>query len=419
MKKTSLMRKLYSSKIFWMIISLLIAAALWSYIASLNTDEFNRTFRGVRVELVGEDILRDSRNMVVTDLDTNSVTVEIVGPRRVVGMLSEADLVAQVDVSKLTQAAYTSQTYTIKYPDGTETSALQVNSKTPEVVNFTVSSLTNKTIEVRGSFEGSLAEGYTAEAPVFEPSTITVSGPEVYLKNVSYAWVTFGQDDTSQTYSVETGFTLMDKSGEECSTTGLSFSTDKITATLPILEVKEIPLSVDILEGSGANSSNIMVDIEPKSITLAGDSAILAGKNKITLATIDVTDFAVSFTDTYMIPLDDNIRNLSGVTEAKVTVTIVGLETRRFTVRNLNCINVTDGYEADIISENIVVTLRGTEEQLSNIKDENLRAVADLEDYKNSTGLFMPEVKIYIDGFSEVGAVGAYTMSIEIRRSQS
>jgi hypothetical protein len=410
------MKKIYNSKAFWMIVSLLASLAIWVYVTSVETDASKTTFRGVKVELVGEDILRDSKNLVVTDMDTSTVTVEVVGPRRIIGSLSSDQLVAQVDVSKLSRAAYTSQQYTIVYPDGTDTSKLSESRRTPETINFMVSAQTSKSIQVRGSFDGSLAEGYTAEMPVFEPSTITITGSEAYLKDVEYAWVTFGKENVDSTYSVETGFTLMDANNEPCSTTGISFSTDVVTATLPLLTLKEVNLDVNIIEGAGATKANTKITIDPVSVTLAGDSSLLAGMNKIILATIDLTDFSSTFTETYTIPIDNELKNTTGITKATVTVEIVGLETKTFRVTNFSCINATEGYEADIITESKEITLRGTPEALAQIKAENIRAVADLTDYKESTGTYMPQVRVYVDGFTDVGAIGENTISIEIRK---
>ena len=416
MSTRSRMKKIYNSKAFWMIVSLLASLAIWVYVTSVETDESKTTFRGVKVELVGEDILKDSKNLVVTDMDTSTVTVEVVGPRRIVGSLSSDQLVAQVDVSKLSRAAYTSQQYTIVYPDGTDTSKLSESRRTPETINFMVSAQTSKSIQVRGSFDGSLAEGYTAEMPVFEPSTITITGSETYLKDVEYAWVTFGKENVDSTYSVETGFTLMDANNEPCPTTGISFSTDVVTATLPLLTLKEVNLDVNIIEGAGATRENTKITIDPVSVTLAGDSALLAGMNKIILATIDLTDFGSTFTETYTIPIDNELKNTTGITKATVTVEIVGLETKTFKVTNFSCINATEGYEADIITESKEIMLRGTPEALAQIKDENIRAVADLTDYKESTGTYMPQVRVYVDGFTDVGAIGENTISIEIRK---
>ena len=412
------MKKLYDSRAFWMIVSLLASLAIWVYVTSMQSTEFSQTFYGVEVELVGESTLRETKNMVITDLDTSTVTVRITGPRRIVAGLDPSDLKACVDVSKLSRSAYTTQQYYISYPDGTDTTNINDSNKSPSTISFMVSPLNTKTVQVRGSFDGSLAEGYTAETPVFEPATITVSGADANLKDVSYAWVTFGKENVDSTYKVETGFTLMNENGEECSTVGLTCSEDVVTATLPLLLVKEVPLSVDIIEGAGATKANTKIKVEPDSITLAGDSAVLTGMNKIVLDTIDLTDFEKTFSQTYTIPIDNDMNNLTGVTEAKVTVEIVGLETRVFKVKNISCTNVTEGYEADIISESIDVIIRGTPEQLDQLKADNIRAVADLTDYKESTGQFMPNVRIVVDGSTDVGAVGQNTISIEIRKAQ-
>ena len=400
-----------------MIVSLLASLTIWVYVTSMQSDQYKLEFHDVPVELVGEDTLRDTKNMVITDLDTSTVSVTVVGPRRIVAGLSGTDLKACVDVSRLSRSAYTTQQYYISYPEGMDTTNIDDSGRSPSTVSFMVSPLNAKTIQVRGSFDGSLAEGYTAEAPVFEPATITVSGADVNLKDISYAWVSFGKENVDSTYKVETGFTLMNDNGEECSTVGLTCSDDVVTATLPLLLVKEIPLSVDLIEGAGATKANTKIKIEPESITLAGDSAILTGMNKIVLDTIDLTDFASTTSETYTIPIDNNMKNLTGATEAKVTVEIVGLETRTYKVKNISCTNVTEGYAADIISESIDVVLRGTPQQLDQLKAESIRAVADLTDYKESTGPFMPNVKIIVDGFTDVGAIGQNTISIEIRKA--
>ncbi|MDO4990332.1 MAG: CdaR family protein [Eubacteriales bacterium] len=410
-------KKLYDSRAFWMIVSLITSLAIWVYVSSVESDEFKQTFRGVEVKLAGETLLRDSKNLVITDMDTGTVTIEVVGPRRVVAGLDADKLYVQIDVSKLSRSAYTSQQYAVIFPDGTDTSNLRITRKTPETINFMVSTQTSKSVPVRGSFEGSVAEGFTAESPVFEPATITLSGPEAYLKNAEYAWVSFGKENVDSTYEVETGFTLMSADNTPCSTTGITFSTDTVTATLPLLMLKEVKLGVNLVEGAGATSENTKVTIEPGSVTLAGDSKLLTGMNKINLATIDLTEFAASFTETYPIPIDNTLRNTTGATEARVTVEVVGLETKNFKVTNIDYANLYEGLTATIGTESLEVKLRGNPESLAQIRDENIRAVADLTDMGDSTGTYMPKVWIYVDGFPDVGAIGHYTVAIEIERA--
>lgn len=416
-------KKLTNSRAFWLIVSMILSLTIWIYVSSVETEEFKRTFTGVRVELIGETSLRENRGLVITDMDTSSVTIVVVGPRRIVAGLNEDSIYVQIDVSKLSRAAYTSQQYTVVFPDGTDTSNLTVTRKTPETINFLVSAQTTKSVPVRGSFDGSVAEGYTAETPVFEPATITLSGPEAYLRNVEYAWVSFGKEDVNTTFRVETGFTLMSADNTPCSTTGISFSTDTVTATLPLLTLKDVSLGVNIIEGGGATADNIQINIEPSYITLAGDSALLDGINRINVATINLADFTTSFSDTYLIPIDNGLRNVTGATEARVTVEIVGLDSQSFRVSNISCTNVTEGFTAEVLTESFMVLLRGSPESIAAIGEENIRAVADLTDMNESVGVYSPRVRIYVDGYSDVGAVrlngSDYTISVQIERAAS
>ncbi len=412
------MKKFFNSKLFYVIVALLTSFAIWVYVASNDQDVISKRFDGVRVEFTGEEALLASKGFVIIDPSVNTVSVTLTGPRNVVGLLQSADLTASVDVSKLTQAGYTNLTYSIKYPSNTNEANISVRRETPQVISFNLSPVVEKTVPVRGSFDGNTAEGYTAESPVFEPSTITLRGAEALLSDISYAWVTFGEEDISVSYTTDVPFTLMDSKGNECSSTGLTANVETVKATLPILQIKEVALRAELLQGAGANTENTKVTLEPASVTVAGDSAILAGLNQITVATIDLTDFSTTFTEKYPITIDNELSNLSGSSEVTVTVEIVGLETEKFTIpaANLACTNVTSGFTSDILTRELEVVLRGTPEDLSSVKAENLRAVADLTDYNESSGTYIVDVKIYVDGASNVGAVGDYQISVELKK---
>ena len=412
-------RRILDSRIFWVIVSLLASLAIWIYVTSADNSDFRQTFRNVRVELVGEDTLRSSRNLVVTDLDVGSVTVVISGPRRIVNPLDSDDLVAQVDVSRLSTAAYTSLKYDIVYPSGVSERELTVERKNPEYVNFNVSMLTTKEVPVRGGFEGKPEDGFTAESPVFEPSIITVIGPEAYLKDIDRAWVTFGKDMVvSSSYTTDVGFTLQDASGEPCSTEYITCSQDTVKATLPIRAIKNVPLTVNLIYGSGANETNTIVTVTPAYLTLTGDSAILSGMNQIVLGTVDLTDFNTTFSDEYSIPLDNTLKNLTVLSTAEVTIEIVGLETKTNAVTNKAVINAPEGSEVEFISESMEIRIRGTEEQLRQIHAENITLVADLTDYQDAEGAYMVPIRVRVDGYTDVGAVGDYTISLEIRKAE-
>ena len=208
----------------------------------------------------------------------------------------------------------------------------------------------------------------------------------------------------------------MDSDGNSVSNSGLTFSTDVIKATLPIMQVKEVPLTVTLINGGGATSDNCTVTIEPKTIKLAGDSKVLDGINKLSVATIDLADFTASFEQTYPIAIEDKLQNVTGVTSASVKIVIAGLTTKTFNVTNITCTNVPEGYTVSKETQNISVVMRGTETQLAALKDSGIRAVADMTEYKDTSGTVMPSVKIYTDGIDGVGAVGSYKITVTLTK---
>ena len=46
-------KKIYDSKVFWMIISLLCSLMMWAYVTSQDTTDKNLTFTGIPVEFQG------------------------------------------------------------------------------------------------------------------------------------------------------------------------------------------------------------------------------------------------------------------------------------------------------------------------------------------------------------------------------
>ena len=414
------MKKLYNSNVFWIVVSVILSIAIWVYVTSIESDDFKQTFRGVPIEVVGESNLKTSKNMVITDLDTSYVTIDVTGPRRIVGSLSASDIVAQLDVSKLSRVSYTSQQYSVVFPDGVDTSKITVTRKSPETVSFVVTNIAEKEIQVKGSFEGSIATGYKAQKAEFEPSSITVTGPENYLKNIEYAWVTFGQENVDETFSEESQLKLMDSEGNICEYDGIELSSDTVIAKLPILEVRNVPLSVNIIYGSGATEENTTVTIEPQYITLSGDSSILNDYNQIVLGTIDATDFsAKTEAMTYSIKFDNELNNDTGITEAVVTVEVSGLSTKSFVVTNLQKGTLPDGFDADIISEQLNVTIRGTEEELSLITADDISAIIDWSDFNAAVGnqSLPAKIRIDVEGTTGAGAIFDYTISVDVRKA--
>ena len=410
-------KKLTDSKIFWMLVSLVLSLVLWVFVSSTVNDTISKSFSGVPVELAGESILHESKGLTVSDLSSNTISFVITGPRRIVSSLSSDNLKATIDVSKLSQAAYASMQYSISFPSGIDTSALSVSRKVPDSINFLISKIVEKEIPVKVNFKGYAEEGYTVESAVSTPTTITVSGPEATVNSISSAAVELTAEGITSTHTEDVGFILVNDKGDEISKDGITCSTDIVTVTIPILEMKDVNLAVSIIPGGGAGENNINITVEPQTITVKGDSAEVNSLNQITLGTIDLSLVESSpFTKTFTINLDNALTNVSGETEATATVELLGLDTKKVEVKDIRLENIPDGYEVSLVTKSLSVKFRGTAEALELLQDAVVYASVDMTEFANQTGNVDVPVKIVAEGVDGCGAVGAYTISASLKK---
>lgn len=409
-------KKLYDSKVFWMIVSLLCSLVMWAYVSSLDTTDKEITFSGISVEFRGQEELLADRSLSIASVDTETVSIVVRGERSNITKLKSSDIKAVIDVSNITQPNEMTWAYRLEFPDYVDPNDITVVRKSPEAINFTVVRNAKKTVEVKGSFEGTIAEGCVAEEFVFEPGFIVIEGPEASIEKIDHAWVTFGKDQTiDSTYVEESDYTLMDAGGKPCSRDGLMLSAEKVTATQPILKSKEVPLRVNLISGGGITAANCTVSIDPQTIKIAGDSRIVDDLEFIEIGTIDLSSFASGYEHVFAIKLEDGMQNLTGVSEAKVTVEVAGTHTKTFTATNISCRGVSSGYHATIDTREVEVTLRAlSSDVLDKIKADDISVIADLSDYGTTTGQVIVNAKVQVSGHDNVGAIGDVKVTVTI-----
>lgn len=417
MKRTETLNKLLNNRITWIIVSLLISFFVWAYMAESDTTTFNQTFYNVPVVFEGADALRTTKGLIIIEPEVESVTVQVRGSRAIIGSLHASELQAVVDVSGISQARETELTYTIEFPDRINRSDISVVSRTPETINFTVAAESTKTVEVKGVFTGSIAEGYMADAVVVEPSTITLYGPESELVDINEACVYLDRENASATVGpLKTDYVLLNASGEEIAPANVVSDTKTVSVTLPILMQKELKLAVNLIEGGGATADDCVVTVEPASIQVIGDTTAMKDLNQIVVGTVNLSEFANTYENTFTIPLENTLRNQSGVEEATVKISVSGLDTKRVTTRNITVANAASGLNVEVNASSLTVIVRAKSDVLQNITADNVRVMVDLADYADTIGTVSVPAKIYIDGFEKAGAVGSYSVSITITR---
>lgn len=406
--------------ILLVLFSVFCSLLLWVYVTETRGEDIDQPFPGVKVEFIGESTLRETRELIVSDVSATSVRVTLTGNRRTLAALSSADLAATIDLSNITRTGNYSLSPRITYPSGTDASSVSYAVTSPSTVSFYVDKLDKKTLEVEGVFNGSAAEGYVVEPLEFSPGTVIIYGPAQVLAEVDHAYVEVDRTDVDKTLTFDSTYTLIGSDGSAVENDDITVDTDTVSVTLPISAVKEVDLTIELIPGGGATKDNVKWSLDTHVVTLTGDSDALAGVNNISVVSIDLSMVDESFSDTYRIPIPNNTEITSGTRETTLTLEIGGLYKRTVSISksNIACINVSEGYSAEIMNDSLDnVVLRGPEEIVRSISRGNVRAVADLTEFGTATGIVSVPVRISVDsvdGSAVVGAVGEYWVYVNI-----
>lgn len=408
--------KISDSKAFYIVISILLSVSLWLYVVNVEKPTGEMTIRNIPITIQGEDLLGD-RGLMITDMSSRYFDLNLSGKRSALVRLSEENVTVTVDVSSITSEGDWSLKCKVTLPSTVTSGSVTATEKNDYAVRVTIAKQTSKTIEIRGEFTGTVAEGYQADEFIISPSTVTVTGQEDHVNQVAYGLVSVSQQNLADTFTSEMGFTLISATGEKLKDLNVKLSASTVYVTLPIVKVAEIPLAVNIVDGGGATSADATVTIEPASIVVSGAEDVLAPLTKITLGEIDLADVLSVETFTFPITLTSELTNESGITEATVTVKVADLPSKVLDVSNIEIINVPNEFTASAVTQSLQVWVRGPENDLDGISAYQIRAVADLKDASVSVGQFRVPVKLYLDGGGDAGIVGAdYSISITIKR---
>ena len=408
-------KKIASSRALYIVLACVLSVILWLYVASYVNTDLEAELTGLEIDYVGgDDILRD-RNLLVMEKDLQSVSLTILGKRSVVSAIKKDEVRVSVDLTDIRSTGVYENVYTVTFPESVKEDQILIVKRSPEFVTVNIDKLMTKPVEVRGDFEGSVQDGYMQEPIIYEPSTVMVSGPEEIVSHIACARVVLDRENLNHTVTGTVSYSLLDYEDNAVDLQELTTDVSTVKYTIPIVMVKDIVLTVDLIEGGGAKETNAVVDIRPKVLTLTGDAELLQGMNQINLGAIDLASFEQYYTAVYPIPLPNGVENLSGDKEAAVTVNIRGLATRTISTTNISYINVSEGYVANPITQFKNITIRGPEELVALVEPKNVQVVADLSEYGNAVGRYSVPTTVYITGFSEVGVVqGNYNVLVSL-----
>lgn len=347
------------------VIAFVAAVVLWLYVVGQVDPTTTGRITGVPVVFAGEEVLAENELALV---DPGNVTVDLTikGDRSDVRKLvANSDRISVVaDVSGLTKGTH-EVTLDITVPNAVELQKASIDEITVEIDD-----LVTKDIAVEVSYDGAFEVSQEAGNVKIDPESIAVTGAASTVQSIDHLSATVGVDELTEKTTVLTkSVTPVDANGNPVN--HVKLETNEVRVTASIIASKTLPLKVQTT-GTPAAGFEIGEINAPATVTVSGAPSVLADLTEVK-ATADVTDLEADATVTLVPDLPSGITVTDPETlEAEISIAGVSSKTWSYAETEIVIDDLPEGYEAEIPSQTVKVTVSAEKDTLDNIKKSDL-----------------------------------------------
>lgn len=394
------------------VFSLLIAFVLWLYVITVVSPESTDNFLDVPVSLSSESLLTEKSLMLVSK-ETPTVDLVLGGNRSDLVNINRENLTVVADLGKITEAGTYQLTYTVTPPNNMN---VTVQDRQPSTITVEVVEKIKKSVPVRINYSGTVPEGYIMdkENAVLDYTEILVEGPKSVVEQIDHAAIEVQCDGRTESLAESLRYMLCDAEGNPLDVSLVQTEVAEIRVEIRVSCVKKIGLVLTVNDGGGATRDTSSIVIEPEEISVSGSETALANLDELVLGTVNLAEITDQYEKEFDITslLPEGVKNESGITTAKVTISFPALSTKEFTITNIQTTNVAEGMEAELLTKQLTITVRGPKAQVDALKAENITAVLDLTGVVNSDTV-VPTVT-FGENCPDVGVLGKPTVSVTV-----
>lgn len=408
------------NKLVSLILSLVIAFGLWGYVITVDNPEFEKVYYNIPVYFQNEAALT-SRGLMITSDSAPKITLRLKGNRSDLNNLNESNINIIADLSRIYDTGTLSLGYSISYPGNVPESAITVMDKSMEYISLTVERRVEKQVEVVPIYEGTVPEGYLSDKAnaVLDYETITVAGPASILNQIDHAQIYVNIDGRTSTLDDVFAYTLCDRGGKAVQVNNVELVTaqpGEVNLMLPIQQVKEVQLALNIIYGGGVTAENSQILIDPATILVSGSEESLADLgDTVIIGEVDLSKLNIEMNQTFDIVLPAGVTNRTMVGlehKAKVTISFPDLKTATYTVTNIVPANVPAGCKFELVTKQFSITLRGPKALIDALDATQIVATVDASEAQiGEMHSVKPVVKLPA-GFEAVGMITADNVQI-------
>ncbi len=411
---------------FLMIASVIIAFALWMWVAIEKSPEVTNVITGIPVQINLENSIPEQLGLQIFGESEFTVDVTVKGKKYILSSLDAND----IDVVANTNYVDSS---------GTKTLQLKITPKDSSD-DFTIASSSSTYIEVYfdtykevemaltgnidSSLESIVPEDCLLGDIVFSKNTVLISGPATEINRITSVSADVKVNDVlEKTTTFDPEIKIITSDGSKLEYSKIN-TVDDITMTVPVLKVVTLPTAVEFKNApSGFISNPIKYSVSPSSVKVAIPVDAVETTKSFVVDTIDFADIGDSY-NTFTVDADSiNTYKImdSNVKRFKVTINASDMSSKTLTVpvSNVTIKNTRDDFKVTLnTTKDITVTIVGTKEDIDAIAADDLAIEIDTADKTITDDTKVLQGNVIVTSEYDCWAFGKYDIKVTVEATE-
>ena len=415
-KSFSFIRRLFSSKFFLIILSFLISIVIW---ISINLGDYAETSYVVGNIPITINLPAEAKQqgLEVFNGDGLKGSVTVKGNRSLIGSLTSDDIqIVPEQTDSLTSAG--SYTLSLVAKKTGRSTSYTIESVSPSTVYIKLDRNRKITKEVEERINYKIPQGYYGTV-LLNQDEISISGPETEIKQIDKVVIegTVAEEITS---SVKNKYTvkLLDSFGEELTNTdSFKISPSTITATISVLQMKEVEVKASAEGGPVGVDLSKYYKVSPDTVYIAGESELV---KEITQIKTEPLNFSTLKNRKYNIiknlEIPSKCIDINSVKSVNVILDLSSMKKKNFTITNFDVTGLEDSYAGRVTTSSIDISVYGSEYNLDLLTGDKISAEVNIEKSDISEGAKEMPVTIKLLNTRGCWIYGNYKVVVDISK---
>ena len=371
-------------------ICLLLSIGLWVYVTNVENKIRTTEISKIPVELVNLDALTSSK-LALTPNQEFYVTLKIEGNTNDINKIKKSDFKVQVDLSE-----YAWKKGENKVPVSIEDYPITVSIRNTNTltISINIEDMVEKSMPITSNINVTAKDGYFATTPKITPEEIKISGAESVIEKVSKLIVTDKKEDINEDITENYEIKPIDESGNEV--LGVTLSEKVAKVEIKVSKGKSVNINIPTTGQLPSVVKLKSIDSSRKTVELLGPKEILDNIDVVNTNSIDLSTITGNKDINLSVVLPEGVTVAKGEENLTARVNVISMITKEFSIK-ISTTGTNEGMKVLPSKESIKVIIKGYQDEIENVVEDNIIATLDISNYKEE-GIFEAEPKVTLKG---------------------